>query len=603
MTDHGLLFNAFIYLSAAVIAVPTAKRLGLGSVLGYLLAGVVIGPWGLGLITNVQDILHFSEFGVVLLLFLIGLELDPRRLWSLRKPILGLGGAQVLGTVLVILILGVLFGLDFNTALVAGMGLSLSSTALALQTLTEKNLLPTPMGNAGFSVLLFQDIAVIPMLAFIPLLAARAAAEGGPDVLLAVIKVLAVIAVIVVGGRYLTRPVFRIVARTRLRELFTAFSLLLVIGIALLMEAVGLSMALGTFLAGVVLAESEYRHALETDIDPVKGLLMGLFFIGVGMSVDFGLLLQHPLLIVGLVAGLILVKVAILFALGRYFDLPPSQVPLFAFLLAAGGEFAFVLFSVAAGDGVIEPAVAAVLVVVVALSMMVTPLLALLNERVIEPRYTTLGKPPADEIRGESNPVIIAGFGRVGQIVGRLLHANNIPTTLLDHDPDQIEMTRDFGFKVFYGDASRVDLLEAAGADQAKVIVLAIDDRQALLEMADRVRKNFPHLRIVARAWDMIHLFDLMDHGVNRIYRETFDAALAMGQEVMRELGYGAYEARRAAHRFVAHDLETISRLFAVRDKGLAERISVSTQAREELEKLMESDEESLLAQREAGWS
>jgi len=602
MTDHGLLFNAFLYLSAAVIAVPTAKRLGLGSVLGYLLAGVVIGPWGLGLITNVQDILHFSEFGVVLLLFLIGLELDPQRLWSLHKPILGLGGAQVLGTILVILILGVLCGLDFNTALVAGMGLSLSSTALALQTLTEKNLLPTPMGNAGFSVLLFQDIAVIPMLAFIPLLVAGAAAEGGPNVLLAVIKVLAVIAAIVVGGRYLTRPIFRIVARTRLRELFTAFSLLLVIGIALLMEAVGLSMALGTFLAGVVLAESEYRHALETDIDPVKGLLMGLFFIGVGMSVDFGLLLQHPLLVAGLVAGLILVKLAILFALGRYFGLPPSQIPLFAFLLAAGGEFAFVLFSVAAGDGVIDHTVAAILVVVVALSMMVTPLLALLNERVIEPRYTILGKPPADEIRGESNPVIIAGFGRVGQIVGRLLHANNIPTTLLDHDPDQIEMTRTFGFKVFYGDASRVDLLQAAGADQARIIVLAIDDRQALLEMADLVRKNFPHLRVIARAWDMIHLFDLMDHGVGRIYRETFDAALAMGQEVMRELGYGAYEARRAAQRFVEHDLETISRLYAVRDKSLAERISVSTQAREELEKLMESDEESLLAQREAGW-
>lgn len=603
MTDHGLLLNAFIYLSAAVIAVPTAKRLGLGSVLGYLLAGVVIGPWGLKLITNVQDILHFSEFGVVLLLFLIGLELDPHRLWSLRKPILGLGGAQVLSTILVILIVGMLFGLDFNTALVAGMGLSLSSTALALQSLTEKNLLPTPMGNAGFSVLLFQDIAVIPMLAFIPLLAVGAAAEGGPNVLLAVIKVLAVIAVIVVGGRYLTRPVFRIVARTRLRELFTAFSLLLVIGIALLMEAVGLSMALGAFLAGVVLAESEYRHALETDIDPVKGLLMGLFFIGVGMSVDFGLLLQHPLLVFGLVAGLIMVKGAMLFTLGRYFHLPPSQVPLFAFLLAGGGEFAFVLFNFAAGRGVIEPHVAAILVVVVTLSMMVTPLLALFNERVIEPRYATLGKPPADEIRGESNPVIIAGFGRVGQIIGRLLHANNIPATLLDHDPDQIEMIRTFGFKVFYGDASRVDLLEAAGAERAKVIVLAIDDREALLEMTDRVRKNFPHLRIVARAWDMIHLFDLMDHGVSRIYRETFDAALAMGQEVMRELGYGAYEARRAAQRFVAHDLETISRLYAVRDKSLAERISVSTQAREELEKLMESDEESLLAERKAGWS
>jgi glutathione-regulated potassium-efflux system ancillary protein KefC len=603
MNDHGLLFNALIYLSAAVIAVPFAKRLGLGSVLGYLLAGVVIGPWGLGIITNVEDILHFSEFGVVLLLFLIGLELDPQRLWSMRKPILGMGIAQVIGTTLAIHALGRLVGLDFNTALIAGMGLSLSSTAIALQTLSEKNLLPTVMGNAGLSVLLFQDIAVIPMLAFIPLLGAGGIDNGEPNIPLFIIKVIAVIGVIVVGGRYLTQPIFRIVARTRLRELFTAFSLLLVIGIALLTESVGLSMALGAFLAGVVLAESEYRHALETDIEPVKGLLLGLFFIGVGMSVDFSLLLHKPLFVIGLVAVLITTKLAVLFTLGRYFGLPPSQIPMFAFLLAAGGEFAFVLFSVATSDGVIDNTVADTLVVVVALSMMTTPLLTFFNERVIEPRYTTLGKPPADEIKQASNPVIIAGFGRVGQIVGRLLHANNIPTTLLDHDPDQIEMTRNYGFKVFYGDASRIDLLEAAGAAKAKIIVLAIDDRQTLLKMADLVQQHFPHLKIIARAWDMVHLFDLMDQGIGSIYRETFDAALAMGQEVMTELGYGAYEARRAAQRFVKHDLQTISRLYAVRDKDLVETISISTQAREELEKLMQSDEESLQAQREAGWS
>jgi glutathione-regulated potassium-efflux system ancillary protein KefC len=492
--------------------------------------------------------------------------------------------------------------LDFNTALIAGMGLSLSSTAIALQTLSEKNLLPTMMGNSGLSVLLFQDIAVIPMLAFIPLLGAGGIDTGEPNIPLFIIKVIAVIGVIVVGGRYLTQPIFRIVARTRLRELFTAFSLLLVIGIALLTEAVGLSMALGAFLAGVVLAESEYRHAVETDIEPVKGLLLGLFFIGVGMSVDFSLLLHNPLFVIGLVAVLITTKMAVLFALGRYFGLPPSQIPMFAFLLVAGGEFAFVLFSVATGDGVIDNTVADTLVVVVALSMMTTPLLTFFNERVIEPRYTTLGKPPADEIKQANNPVIIAGFGRVGQIVGRLLHANNIPTTLLDHDPDQIEMTRNYGFKVFYGDASRIDLLEAAGAAKAKIIVLAIDDRQTLVKMADLVQQHFPHLKIIARAWDMVHLFDLMDHGIGSIYRETFDSALAMGQEVMRGLGYGAYEARRAAQRFVEHDLETISRLYAVRDKGLVETISVSTQAREELEKLMQSDEESLQAQREAGW-
>ena len=467
MNEHGLLFNAFVYLLAAVLAVPLSKRFGFGAVLGYLLAGVGIGPWVLGLIREAEDILHFAEFGVVLLLFAIGLELNPKRLWAMRKPILGLGAAQVIISMAILAAIGMAMGLDLPVAAVAAMGLSLSSTAMALQLLTERNLLPTPAGHSGFSVLLFQDIAVIPMLAVIPLLVVDTAAVDGGFDWLALLEAIGVIALIIIGGRLVLRPVLRLIAATELREVFTAFSLLLVIATALLMQAVGMSMALGAFLAGVLLAESEYRHALESDIEPFKGLLLGLFFIAVGMSIDFGILLRDPLLIAGLALGLIAIKAAVLFALGRLYGLPARQLPLFALVLSQGGEFAFLLFGVAQSVGVFPAAVTDTLIVTVALSMLTTPLLMVANDRYITPRLDHRPAPPMDAMEDQGHAVIIAGFGRFGQIVGRLLHANGIDATVLEHDPDHIETLRRFRFKVYYGDACRLDLLRAAGADHA----------------------------------------------------------------------------------------------------------------------------------------
>ena len=442
--EQNLLFNGLIYLAAAVAAVPIAKRLGLGAVLGYLLAGMAIGPWGLRLIDNVEDILHFSEFGVVLLLFMIGLELEPKRLWSLRRSIFGWGTAQVVTVSLALFGAAVAAGVDWKTSLIAALGMSLSSTAIALATINERKINSTPAGRAGFAILLFQDIAAIPMIAIVPLLGV-AAAHGSGEGWIGGLKVVAVIATLIVGGRYLVRPLMRMIARTGLREIFTAFALLLVIAIGLLMESVGMSMALGSFLAGVLLADSEYRHALETDLEPFKGLLLGLFFIAVGMSVDFGLLLSQPWLILGLVAGFLAIKLAVLYLLSKVFQIARAQQFLFAALLSQGGEFAFVVFGAAATARVFSQETSSILVVVVALSMVITPLLLLLHDRVILPRLQARGRQPEDDIEPQDNPVIIAGFGRFGQIVGRLLHANGIGLTILDHDPDQIESLRKFG--------------------------------------------------------------------------------------------------------------------------------------------------------------
>ena len=589
MDQHDFLFNTMIYLLAAVIAVPVSKRLGLGSVLGYLFAGAIIGPWGLKLITNVEDILHFAEFGVVLLLFLIGLELNPQRLWALRKPILGTGGSQVLITTVVLCVIGLLLGQNFTTALIAGMGLSLSSTAIALQTLTEKNLLNTPAGSAGFSVLLFQDIAVIPMLAVLPLLGSAQTATDSNN-FLAVLQVLAVIALIIVGGRYLLRPLFRIIAQTGSREIFTAFSLLLVIGIALLMDEVEMSMALGTFMAGVLLADSEYRHELEIDIEPFKGLLLGLFFISVGMSVDFGLLLDQPLLIFGLMLLLVITKMLLLGGVGRLFGIRSSENVLFSFVLSQGGEFAFVLFSAAVALQALEPAIAATLIVAVALSMVTTPLLMILHERMIAPRFNRPSDRPADTM-DEQTPVIIAGFGRFGQIVTRLLHAKGIQTTVLDHDPNQIELVRRFGWKAYYGDITRPDLLHAAGIDQARLLVLATDDVEANLHTARYVREHYPQVTILARVSNRQDVYEMMKLDVTVIVRETFESALSMGEAALRELGYGAYRAKRAAQRFRLHDLQTIQALFPYHQDE-ASLISKSKEARQDLERLLSERDE-----------
>ena len=576
MHGQGFFFQAFVYLCAAVIAVPVAKRLGLGSVLGYLLAGMAIGPFALGLIgTEGEDVMHFAEFGVVMMLFLIGLELRPSLLWRMRGPILGLGGLQVTITAVVLMAIALSVGLATGTALAVGMILALSSTAIVLQTLAEKGLLDTDGGQGAFSVLLFQDIAVIPMLAILPLLgegspkggdAQGAAWVDGLPAWGQTFAVLGAVVAIVIGGRYLMRPLFRYIARTRLREVFTATGLLLVIGIALLMDLVGLSPALGTFLAGVVLAESEYRHELEADIDPFKGLLLGVFFIAVGASIDFALIGSRPGLIAGLVAALVAIKLAILLTLSRVFRMGLDQSLLFSLSLAQGGEFAFVLFSFATQQGVVPVEVSRLLVATVAISMATTPLLMLFNEQVLQPRIGTKEQTERepDKIE-ETNRVIIAGFGRVGGVVGRFLRAHKVTATVLEYDSDHVELLRKIGIKVFYGDACRVDLLKAAGADQADTIVIAIDEHDRVMTLVQTVQKHFPHLRIIARARGRLQAYELLDAGVTHVHRETLDTSLRMGVDVLRSLGFRAYQAERASRMFRRHDEASLAELRRVR--------------------------------------
>ncbi len=614
MHGEGFFFQAFIYLTAAVVSVPIAKRLGLGSVLGYLFAGMIIGPFGFGLVGEEgQDIMHFAEFGVVMMLFLVGLELQPSLLWRLRGPVIGLGGLQVGITAGIGMGIGMAFGLDWRPALAIGMTLALSSTAIVLQTLSEKQLMRTDAGQSSFAVLLFQDIAVIPMLALFPLLAIGAVGHGhgasGGGTWVAglpgwaqTLAVLAVVAAIVLAGRFLARRAFRLIAQTRLRETFTATALLLVIGIALLMSKVGLSPALGTFLAGVVLANNEYRHELESDIDPFKGLLLGLFFIAVGASIDFHLVAARPVLIASVVGILILVKFAVLFFLGRVFKMGLDQNVLFAFALAQSGEFGFVLFSFAVQNGVISPEVTNILMAVVALSMAVTPFLMLLNEKLVQPRFGTKERAErdADEF-DERNPVIIAGFGRFGNIVGRLLAANNIKATVLEYDSDHVEVLRKLGFEVFYGDASRHDLLLAAGAEDARIIVLALDDPSKTLGMVGTVRKHFPHLQIVARANGRPEAYDLYCAGVDHVYRDTLDTSLRMGIDVLRMMGLRGFHAHRSARLFRKHDEQSVRELASMRHDQKA-YFTVARQRIKDLEQILLLELEGKGQERDVGW-
>jgi CPA2 family monovalent cation:H+ antiporter-2 len=614
MHGEGFFYQAFVYLAAAVISVPIAKRLGLGSVLGYLIAGIAIGPFGLGLIGEEgKDVMQFAEFGVVMMLFLIGLELEPTRVWRLRAPILGLGGLQVALSTAVVAGLALLLGLEWRSALAVGMILSLSSTAIVLQTLSEKGLMRTAGGQSAFSVLLFQDLAVIPMLAILPLLAAGtvgvdpAAAHGdawidGLPALLRMAVVVGAVGAIVVAGRFLTRPAFRLIASTRLRELFTAAALLLVIGIALLMAQVGLSPALGTFVAGVVLANSEYRHELESDIDPFKGLLLGLFFIAVGASIDFALIAARPAAIAGLVAALLAVKMLVLFGLGRAFGLGTDQNLLLTLGLAQSGEFAFVLFSFASQNRVLTTGITAPLIAVVALSMALTPLLLLVNERWIQPRFGTKERVEreADEFAA-SSPVIIAGFGRFGSVVGRLLTANGIRTTVLDVDSDQVEVLRRMGLEVFYGDASRHDLLQAAGAGQARLLVLALDNPEKTLELVHTARRHFPHLTILTRATGRRDAYELLDAGVHHVYRETVDTSLRLGIDALRLLGVPAYRAHRSARTFLRHDEASVRELASLRHDR-KHYINVARQRIRDLEELLLADLGERDENLDAGW-
>ncbi len=602
MNQHDFLIALLVFLVAAVVAVPLARRTGLGAVLGYLLAGAAIGPFALRLVTNVESILHFSEFGVVLMMFVIGLELEPKKLWALRRSIFGYGGAQLAACALVIGGAAAAVGAPWQVALAAGLGLALSSTAIALATLTERNLFGTPAGAASFGILLFQDIAAIPMIALLPLLAPSAVAQGGAATWLAGAKAVAVIAAVVVGGRYLVRPALRFIARTDMREMFTAFALLLVVGIALMMDAVGLSMALGTFLAGVLLADSEYRHALEADIEPFKGLLLGLFFMAVGMSIDFAVLSQAPWRVLGLVVAVVAVKTTVLALLAPRFAIARGQRLLFALLISQGGEFAFVVFQVAGGAGLLPRETEALLVLVVALSMVATPLLLLVYDRLVAPRLGAMAERPDDAITPQDNPVLIAGFGRFGQIIGRLLYAQGIGVTVLDHDPDQIEFLRQYGFKIFYGDATRIDLLESAGAANARILVVAIDGMEDSLQLIDRVRERFPHLQIYARARHVSHIYQLKDRGVHLFEREMFEGSLMLGRRVLEGLGFDPAEARNVALRFRRHNIGAIDRFYPhyTDQKKL---VSLARQARDELEEMFRQDRDQRRRREEAEWS
>lgn len=617
MAAEEIFVQTFVYLATAVIAVPVAKRLGLGSVLGYLIGGILIGPHLLGWVgSEGQDVMHFAEFGVVLMLFLIGLELQPSLLWRLRAPILGLGGLQVLVTGAAITGIGIAVGLVWQVAVAVGCALALSSTAIVLQTLEEKDALKTDGGQGAFSVLLFQDIAVIPMLALFPLLATLpvdphdAAGHHGPETWVVglpawgqTLAVLGAVASIVVAGLFLIRPLLRFIAQARLREVFTAAALLLVIGIALLMTKVGLSPALGTFLAGVVLANSEYRHELESDIDPFKGLLLGVFFISVGAAIDFVLIAEEPGRIALLVASLLGVKFVVLFALGRVFRMGMDQNLLFAFALAQGGEFAFVLFSFAVQNQVVPADVASPLIAAVAVTMALTPLLLLVEEKLIRPRVGTRTQAPraADPI-DEENPVIIAGFGDFGNVVGRLLQANDVQATVLEYDSDRVEILRRLGLKVFYGDATRADLLRAAGAEKAKLIIITLDNPDLVSRIVDTVRKEFPHLEIMARAMGRVHAYELLEKGIDRVYRQTLDTSLQVGVDALRELGMPGRQAFRAADMFRKHD-ETVLRELSTMHR---DQKAYFTRAREriaQLEELMEQEtKDSWDTGRDAAW-
>jgi glutathione-regulated potassium-efflux system ancillary protein KefC len=584
------LINSFIYLSAAVIVVPLSRALGLGSIIGYLAAGIAIGPWGMGLVTNVQDILHFAEFGVVLMLFLVGLELEPKRLWSLRRPIFGWGSAQMAGCAAGIFVLAWACGVPTPLAVVAALGLSLSSTAIALQVMGERNLLPTGSGQAGFSILLFQDVAAIPILALLPLLAGSLEpnqAVAPVERIQEAIKIIAVIASIVIGGRLLLRPLLRWIARSNTPEIFTAASLLLVVGIAALMQIVGLSMALGAFLAGVLLAESEYRRELETNIEPFKGLLLGLFFIAVGMGVDLGVLRDAPLQMAAVMLGFLAVKGVVIFAIARLMKLPFQERPVFTLLLAQGGEFAFVVFQAAAGANVIPAPTASLLVAAVAVSMLVSPLLLVAIDKLLLPRYAHCGAPKMEEISEQQDaPILVAGFGRYGQIVSRVLLAQGQSCTVLDHDAEMIEAARNFGYRVFYGDATRLDLLRTAGAAKAKVLVVAVDDVAQSLAIVDLAREHFPQLEIVARARDVTHWNQLRDRNVMLVQRELFESSLLSARSVLELLGQAPEAAQATVQVFRQHNLELFEQLHP-HYKDNAKLISVVKQGRQQLEEQM----------------
>ncbi|MGH8633530.1 MAG: monovalent cation:proton antiporter-2 (CPA2) family protein [Burkholderiales bacterium] len=587
MNEEQFLIQATVFLAAAVIGVPLLKRFGLSSVLGYIVAGAAIGPWGLKLAGDVESVRAFAEIGIVMLLFLIGLELLPVRLWEQRRAVFGLGAAQVVATGLALGLAAWALGITPGAAAIIGFGLALSSTAIGLQILIEKKQLSTPQGRAGFAVLLFQDLAVIPLLAVLPVLTegragvVHAAGEFSP-----LVTVL-LLAGVVAAGRYLLRPYFRVLADAGSQEVFTAGALLVVLAVGVFMHQLGISMALGAFVAGMLLAGSEYRHEIEADIEPFKGLLLGLFFMAVGMSVNFGLVADEPLKIAGLVVALVAVKAAVMFALARTFGVETQPAYALAVVLSQGGEFAFVLFSLAAGEKLLPAALADLLVAVVTISMLTTPFLVNLLRCLPQPGKQAV--PAGTAPPTEDNPVIIAGFGRVGQIVGRILATRGIPFTALDRDPGQLEFVTQFGEKAYFGDASRLDLLRAARADKAAVLVIAIDDIGASMTCAEIAKQHFPQLKIFARARNRLHAYRLLDLGITRVWRETFHSSADMAGRVLTELGLPDSTAEETVHIFTLHD-ERLLRRAAAHHADMPKLIEIARAGRAELRSLFEQD-------------
>ena len=610
-----ILLQLLIFLAAAVIAVPIAKRFGLGSVLGYLIAGIVIGPFGLSLIGDIEEVMHFTEFGVVMMLFLVGLELKPSLLWKMRTPILGMGGTQVVLTSAAIT-LCCLFFLRWQYALAIGLTLSLSSTALVLQTLREKGLMNTNSGRSIFSVLLFQDLAVIPMLALLPLLATAAVHHGDShhgsalfDITslptsLRIVVILAAVGAIFLLGKYGSRPLFRAIAATRVREVFVAAALALVIGISLLMTLVGLSPALGTFLAGVVLADSEYRHELESDIEPFKGLLLGIFFISIGASLNFTLITDQVWLIIGLVAGLVSIKFLVLLLTSMVFRIPRNERFLFSMALAQGGEFAFVLFQFARSNGVLPLELIEPLISAVAISMFLTPLFFLLYDRLVAPKMQEPddSREP-DAIEHGGRKVILAGFGRLGTDLGRLLISAGIKPVILDNNETNVDVLRSFGFEVYYGDVTRLDLLESAGAAEAQLLVITIGDQERAVKLVELVQKHYPKLEIAANASDRAAAYALMDLGVRVIRRETFGSALSLGREALQMLGYSPYEAYRLTRLFNKKDEDHLPELYRIFREDRDNYATSYQQHNEDLATLIRLDEEEYMEELDKAWT
>ncbi len=600
MHDPHFFLSAFIYLATAVLMVPVAQRLGLGSVLGYLVGGAVIGPFALGWVGGSQgeEALHFAEFGVVIMLFMIGLELEPSRLWRMRGPIFGLGGAQVVFTAVAVMGVAMLCGLEFKPAIATGMILALSSTAIVIQTLQEKALMRTDGGSDAFAVLLFQDISVIPMLAVFPLLAASGTTAEHQGWLQELphwsqpLVTLGAVVAIVIAGQFLVPRGFAILAKTGLRELLTAAALLLIVGVALLMTQVGLSPALGAFVAGVVLAGSHYRHELESNLEPFKGLLLGLFFLAVGASLDFSVIVSRPLVVGALVLALIVLKTAVVFAIATVLKIRGSHRWLLSLAIAQGGEFAFALLSMAAQQQILNAETSKLLVAVVALSMAVTPLLFIVYERIIAPRYTAVSKVvrAADTI-DEHAPVILAGFGRFGNFVGRFMMSQGVKVTVLESDPDHVDMLRAFGFKVFYGDATRLDLLHAAGIEQACMLIIALADQSKVGRLVAEVREKYPKVRILVRAQDYDHRFELLKLGISAedMVHEQMHSALVLATRALQAFGKPAAAMEDAARKWWRYDDETMHLIVPVQDDFDA-YASIVRERRIQLTQLFEKD-------------